>query len=144
MVIFHSCYNSIWFFRCYFCIENFQIEIMSELSKFNTFPPDLKQTGYLMPVLLIGHGSPMNRIENNEFFRRWKEPVLEIPQPDAVLAMKILHSPLKTTAIARRYDEAILWVWQEKTNATANTTPFAHAAFLDLIILMTCNKEKMS
>lgn len=46
---------------------------MSELSKFNTFTRDLKQTGYLMPVLFIGHGSPINGIEDNEFSRRWKE-----------------------------------------------------------------------
>lgn len=42
---------------------------MSKLSEFNKFSDQLKKNGYLMPVLFIGHGSPMNGIEDNEFSR---------------------------------------------------------------------------
>ena len=74
---------------------------MSELSKFNTFTRDLKQTGYLMPVLFIGHGSPLNGIEDNEFSRRWKELAHEIPQPEAVLVISAhwLSNGTKVTAV---------------------------------------------
>jgi Uncharacterized conserved protein len=36
------------------------------------------------PVLFIGHGSPMNAIENNEFSLQWKELGRKLPKPDAI------------------------------------------------------------
>jgi 4,5-DOPA dioxygenase extradiol len=47
----------------------------------------LPDTGTTMPVLFIGHGSPMNGIEDNAFSRRWKEMALSIPLPRAVLVV---------------------------------------------------------
>ena len=41
----------------------------------------------LMPVLFIGHGSPMNGIEDNDFSRRWAEMGRRIPKPSAVLCV---------------------------------------------------------
>jgi 4,5-DOPA dioxygenase extradiol len=43
--------------------------------------------GRPMPVLFIGHGSPMNGIEDNEFSREWKKLGQEIPMPLAVLCV---------------------------------------------------------
>lgn len=40
-----------------------------------------------MPALFIGHGSPMNGIEDTEFSRRWKSMAREIPTPAAVLVI---------------------------------------------------------
>ena len=40
-----------------------------------------------MPVLFIGHGSPMNAIEDNEFSQAWKEEAKVIPKPRAVLSI---------------------------------------------------------
>jgi len=40
-----------------------------------------------MPVLFIGHGSPMNAIEDNEFSLAWQEAAREIPQPKAILCI---------------------------------------------------------
>jgi 4,5-DOPA dioxygenase extradiol len=40
-----------------------------------------------MPVLFIGHGSPMNGIEDTEFSRRWSQMAKEIPVPKAVLVV---------------------------------------------------------
>lgn len=33
-----------------------------------------------MPVLFVGHGSPMNAVENNEFTRGWEEIVEKITE----------------------------------------------------------------
>ena len=44
---------------------------MTSLSEFNKFTGDLKTEDQTMPVLFIGHGSPMNGIEDNEFSNRW-------------------------------------------------------------------------
>lgn len=40
-----------------------------------------------MPVLFMGHGSPMNGIEENEFSEYWAKLANEIPQPEAVLCI---------------------------------------------------------
>jgi 4,5-DOPA dioxygenase extradiol len=60
---------------------------MSELKTFNKFTSELKENGYLMPVLFMGHGSPMNGIEDNEFSRYWAQMAREIPTPKAVLVI---------------------------------------------------------
>jgi 4,5-DOPA dioxygenase extradiol len=40
-----------------------------------------------MPVLFVGHGSPMNAIEDNEFSRAWEEMGKSLPKPRAILAV---------------------------------------------------------
>lgn len=60
---------------------------MKTLSSFNKFTNDLKEEEHLMPVLFIGHGSPMNGIEDNEFSRRWTQMAKAIPTPAAVLVV---------------------------------------------------------
>lgn len=41
----------------------------------------------MMPVIFIGHGSPMNAIEENEYTEAWREMSAQIPKPDAILAV---------------------------------------------------------
>ncbi|MFD2245051.1 4,5-DOPA dioxygenase extradiol [Pontibacter ruber] len=60
---------------------------MTGLSAFNKFTGTLKEEGQLMPVLFIGHGSPMNGIEDNDLTQRWKQMAAEIPVPKAVLVV---------------------------------------------------------
>jgi 4,5-DOPA dioxygenase extradiol len=40
-----------------------------------------------MPVLFVGHGSPMNAIEDNEFSRAWKKAGQEVPAPSAIICV---------------------------------------------------------
>ncbi len=40
-----------------------------------------------MPVLFVGHGSPMNAIEDNEFSRAWSEAGKELSRPKAILCI---------------------------------------------------------
>ena len=40
-----------------------------------------------MPVLFIGHGNPMNAIEENEFSHAWQEAARHLPQPKAILCV---------------------------------------------------------
>jgi len=60
---------------------------LSTLGSFKSFSDSLKEEHYRMPVLFIGHGSPMNGIEDNEFSQRWKKMGEEIPRPKAVLVI---------------------------------------------------------
>lgn len=60
---------------------------MSSLSAFKSFTETLKEQDVKMPVLFIGHGSPMNGIENNEFSAYWEKLGKELPVPKAVLVV---------------------------------------------------------
>jgi 4,5-DOPA dioxygenase extradiol len=40
-----------------------------------------------MPVLFVGHGSPMNALEDNAFTRGWRDAARRIPNPAAVLCV---------------------------------------------------------
>lgn len=60
---------------------------MNSLSSFKSFTGSLAEVDHLMPVLFIGHGSPMNGIEDTEFSRRWTKMAEEIPTPKAVLVV---------------------------------------------------------
>ncbi|MFC2037534.1 4,5-DOPA dioxygenase extradiol [Chloroflexota bacterium] len=56
-----------------------------------------------MPVLFMGHGSPMNAIEDNEFSQAWKQIGQEIPTPRAILCISAhwLTQGTAVTAMAR-------------------------------------------
>lgn len=45
------------------------------------------ETGFEMPALFIGHGSPMNAIEDNEFSRAWIKAAKTLPRPRAILCI---------------------------------------------------------
>ena len=60
---------------------------MTTLSAFRNFTEDLKEQDMKMPVLFVGHGSPMNAIEDNEFSLRWRKMGKELPTPKAVLVV---------------------------------------------------------
>lgn len=74
---------------------------MSGLGTFKHFTQSLKDRGYVMPALFVGHGSPMNGIEDNEFSRRWTKIAQEIPEPAAVLVVSAhwLSNGTKVTAM---------------------------------------------
>ncbi len=51
-----------------------------------------------MPVLFIGHGSPMNAIENNEFSKAWTDLGRALPRPSAILCVSA-HWETESTAV---------------------------------------------
>jgi 4,5-DOPA dioxygenase extradiol len=44
-------------------------------------------SGKRMPVIFIGHGSPENALEENEFTRGWKDLARSLPRPAAILSV---------------------------------------------------------
>lgn len=40
-----------------------------------------------MPVVFVGHGSPMNAIEDNAYSRGWREMAKRIPKPKAIVSV---------------------------------------------------------
>lgn len=80
---------------------------MTNLSSFNKFTNDLKEQEQVMPVLFVGHGSPMNGIEDNEFSRRWTQMAREIPTPAAVLVVSAHWFSKGTKITAMNFPETI-------------------------------------
>ena len=60
---------------------------MASLQPFHNWTQSLKEEDEQHPVLFIGHGSPMNGIEDTEFSRTWERFGKEIPKPKAVLVI---------------------------------------------------------
>lgn len=56
------------------------------LSSQSTFQ-NLSKNPEIMPMLFVGHGSPMNAIEENEFVAGWREIGKKLPKPEAVLCI---------------------------------------------------------
>ncbi len=40
-----------------------------------------------MPVIFVGHGSPMNAIESNQYTQSWREMAQRIPKPKAIISI---------------------------------------------------------
>ena len=59
---------------------------MIKLKGLNMFTKELGNTER-MPVLFVGHGSPMNAIEENEFVTGWRNIGNTLPKPKAILCI---------------------------------------------------------
>jgi 4,5-DOPA dioxygenase extradiol len=59
---------------------------MEKLSSLNRLTDTLANSE-TMPLLFLGHGSPMNAIEENEFVRGFREVEKTIPRPAAILVI---------------------------------------------------------
>jgi 4,5-DOPA dioxygenase extradiol len=60
---------------------------MSGLSSFKSFTDTLSVENEAMPVLFIGHGSPMNGIQNNKFSDAWEQLGKDMVLPKAILVI---------------------------------------------------------
>lgn len=78
------------------------MSLEKSLNSLLTFPNEETK----MPVLFIGHGNPMNAIENNEFTKEWQKVASSINKPKAIICIsahwqtsgtKVTAMPLPTT-----------------------------------------------
>lgn len=61
----------------------------------------------LMPALFLGHGSPMNAIEDNDFHRAWIALGRELPRPKAILCVSAHWQTDGTAVTAQARPETI-------------------------------------
>ena len=80
---------------------------MKTLSDFKGFTANLKKQGQMMPALFIGHGSPMNGIEHNQFSNKWAQLAKEIPEPAAILVVSAHWLSRGTKITAMDFPETI-------------------------------------
>jgi 4,5-DOPA dioxygenase extradiol len=60
---------------------------ITSIDSIKALSSNLKSDSKLMPVLFIGHGSPMNAIEDNFFTKNWEQLGKQISRPKAVLVI---------------------------------------------------------
>jgi 4,5-DOPA dioxygenase extradiol len=60
-----------------------------------------------MPVLFVGHGSPMNAIEENEFAAGWRDMGRKLPRPSAILCVSAHWQSKGTMVTAMQKPETI-------------------------------------
>ena len=81
--------------------------MMKTLRDLRTFGEKLSSSGRKMPVLFIGHGNPMNAIEENEFSARWKMLGTELPKPNAILCISAHWETRGTHVTAMEHPQTI-------------------------------------
>ncbi len=59
---------------------------MNSLLQLSTWARKLKSSA-TMPTFFIGHGSPMNALEDNDFTASWKQLGLDMPRPQGILVI---------------------------------------------------------
>jgi 4,5-DOPA dioxygenase extradiol len=64
-------------------------------------------SGQKMPALFVGHGSPMNAIEDNEFSHAWAEVGQALPKPKAILCVSAHWETVGTFVTAMEQPKTI-------------------------------------
>jgi 4,5-DOPA dioxygenase extradiol len=70
------------------------METLNELQNFSSLFSDTER----MPLLFLGHGSPMNAIEENEFVTGFRDIAKTLPKPNAILCISA-HWFIKGTKV---------------------------------------------
>jgi 4,5-DOPA dioxygenase extradiol len=78
-----------------------QFSGMSTLSALDALGRSLSPTER-MPVMFVGHGNPMNAIEDNVYYRKWQAIGKELPRPKAILSVSAhwITTGTKVTAMS--------------------------------------------
>ncbi len=63
------------------------IASMNPLKTFGKVVEDNFQNTPRMPVLFVGHGSPYNALQDNEFTQKWRSIARSIPKPNAIICV---------------------------------------------------------
>ncbi len=80
---------------------------MESLSDLKKFSDTLGTQEKFMPLLFVGHGSPMNAIEENEFSKGWKAAGNELPKPKAILCISAHWETRGTFVTAMKHPKTI-------------------------------------
>ena len=68
---------------------------------------ETKENRNRMPVLFVGHGSPMYAIEENEFVQSWRNLGEELPKPKAIIAVSAHWETRGTQVTAMQHPQTI-------------------------------------
>jgi 4,5-DOPA dioxygenase extradiol len=80
------------------------MDLAATLTEMNAAFPE---TDVRLPALFVGHGSPTNAIEDNEFSRSWAEAGSALPRPRAILCVSAHWETQGTYVTAMRKPKTI-------------------------------------
>ena len=80
---------------------------MTTLSDLEKLTRNFPETETIMPVLFVGHGSPMNAIEANEFSLGWTEMGKQLPKPRAIICISAHWETKGTFVTAMEHPKTI-------------------------------------
>ncbi len=80
---------------------------MTTLSDLERLTRNLPGTENKMPVLFVGHGSPMNAIESNEFSQGWAVMGKQLPKPRAIICISAHWETKGTFVTAMEHPKTI-------------------------------------
>jgi len=81
--------------------------MMESLRDLDSFSRNLPQREDTMPVLFVGHGNPMNAIEENQFSKGWREIGVILPKPEAILCISAHWETVGTYVTAMKHPRTI-------------------------------------
>lgn len=79
---------------------------MNSLNDLDKFASEFQSTEKF-PTLFLGHGSPMNAIEDNEFVKGWRKTGERLPKPKAVLCVSAHWETKGTFVTAMEHPKTI-------------------------------------
>lgn len=79
---------------------------METLRQLYNWQQNLSETE-VMPALFLGHGSPMNAIEENVFVQNWRKLAQDIPRPKAILVISAHWETRGTKVTAMEHPRTI-------------------------------------
>lgn len=81
--------------------------VMTSLYSFTKAWDKESTTAVWMPVVFVGHGSPMNAIEDNTFSSTWAKLGQQLPTPQAILCISAHWETIGTKVTAMPYPRTI-------------------------------------
>ena len=81
--------------------------LLSKMQDEGLNPRNYSELSEKMPVLFVGHGSPMNAIEENEFAAGWRDMGRKLPRPSAILCVSAHWQSKGTMVTAMQKPETI-------------------------------------
>jgi len=80
---------------------------MKSIRDLDSYSKKLPGSERIMPVLFVGHGSPMNAIEENQFSKGWVEISKTLPKPEAILCVSAHWETAGTFVTAMEHPKTI-------------------------------------
>ena len=96
-----------------------------------------------MPVLFVGHGSPMNALEENEFSRAWQQIGQSLPQAKAVLCISAHWETRGSRVTAMEWPRTIYDFYGFPAALHQMTYPASGAPALAQLVQQTVNRGEI-
>ncbi len=96
-----------------------------------------------LPLLFIGHGSPMNAIDDNEYSKKWKAIATQLPKPEAILSISAHWVKQGCFVTAMQHPKTIYDFYGFPPELYKVNYPAAGSSKLAETIISSCKSQKI-